>query len=86
VNEELKKLLELYEALQDCPPTEQADRQSEFRAAVHATADAHGLFHWHVTAHVVRQWDKKCQQESRRKGLDKGRGLLPPETEGGGDI
>lgn len=86
MNEELKKLLALYEALQDCPPPEQAARQAAFKTAVHATADSHGLFHWHVTAHVVRQWDIQCQRENRRKGLDKGAGIQPKIDESGADI
>lgn len=75
MTEELSKLLELYGALQDCPPHEQAARHEQFRAAIHETANKHGLFHWHVTAHVVRQWDVICQRENKRRGLDKGSGL-----------
>jgi hypothetical protein len=75
VNAELARLLRLYEALQDCPPHEQAVHQTAFKEEVKAVADAHGLFHWHVTAHVVRQWDVACQRENKRKGLDKGAGL-----------
>lgn len=75
MNEELKRLLDLYEALQDCPPPEQAERQAAFKNAVHSVANSHGLFHWHVTAHVVRQWDILCQRENKRKGLDKGSGI-----------
>ena len=75
MTDELKRLLELYEALQDCPPQEQADKQAAFKAAVHDVANRNGLFHWHVTAHVVRQWDAKCQKENKRKGTDKGSGM-----------
>lgn len=74
---ELAELLRLYEALQDCPPQEQAARQDAFKDAVKHCASARGLFHWHVTAHVVRQWDIKCQREDKRKALDKGSGLAP---------
>jgi len=75
VNQELTDLLRLYEALQDCPPNDEAVRQDEFKAAVKAFSDANKVLHWRVTAHVVRQWDILCQRENKRKGLDKGSGI-----------
>lgn len=75
MTKELEELLRLYEALQDCPPHEEAVNQDAFKSAVKSFADAHSLFHWHVTAHVVRQWDIMCQRENRRKGLGKGSGI-----------
>jgi hypothetical protein len=75
VSPDLLELLRLYEALQDCPPHEQADRQDAFKSAVKKLADDKGLYHWHVTAYVVRQWDILCQRENKRKGLDKGGGI-----------
>ena len=72
---ELQLLLELYSALQDRPPTEEAARQEEFARAVKAVAAAKNLSHWRVSAHVVQQFDVLCQREQKRKGLDKGAGL-----------
>lgn len=72
---ELDKLLRLYEALQDCPPHEQAERQDAFKSAVKAFSDSNKLLHWRVAAHVVRQWDIICQRENKRKGLDRGAGV-----------
>lgn len=68
MSEELGRLLKLYEALQDCAPHEQARHQAAFKAAVMEVAAAHSLFHWHVSAYVVRQWDRQCRRENQRKG------------------
>jgi hypothetical protein len=76
VTEELKRLLDLYSALQECAPSEQARHQKAFKEAVKTTAAAHKLDHWRVTAHIVRQWEVMIQREEKRKGQDKGQSLL----------
>jgi hypothetical protein len=75
MNSDLQNLVDLYNALQDCPPEGQADAQETFKAAVKKMATAKGLNHWELSAFVQRTWSKQCLGEAKRKGLP---GTPPP--------
>lgn len=71
----IQPLLDLYTALQECPPTEQAERQKAFETAVKAVAKAHNKFHWEVSGFVVKTWFQTNASEDKRKGHAKGAGI-----------
>lgn len=77
---QLQPLLDLYTALQECPPSEQADRQDAFKTAVKEVAAAHGKNHWEVTAFVIKKWYQANSSDDKRKGKNPEKKSDKPEA------
>jgi hypothetical protein len=68
LNDEAKRLLELYGALQFCAPTEQALRKAEFDDAVRAFISTRAVSREEVDALVRRRWGEQQRSAARRHG------------------
>jgi hypothetical protein len=77
VTEDLKELLRLYAAEQECSPDDQARCAKDFSSMVKTVAKKHSLHHWDISAYVRKQHEKQRLAEERRAGKSKGAGLQP---------
>ena len=68
MKERIQPLLDLYTALQECLPSDQEVRQSEFENAIKAFADKAGVNHWELSGFVKKVWFQINAGEDKRKG------------------